>query len=191
MAELTDVLLVSCELVEEHGIDEESELLINELGKRGITSRKVVWEDPTVNWGKTSLAINRITTTYMWKPEEYLQWTKKVEETTPLWNSSPVIEWGIHKKYLIELIEHDLPVPETILIPQNSKISKEELLDTIPWNDFVMKTCICEGSTASDELAAVRGAHHHHPVVGPPGLGHCVQIIRDHPVILGITKRLT
>jgi len=40
MAEPTDVLLVSCELVEEYKIDGESILLQNELIKRGKKQEK-------------------------------------------------------------------------------------------------------------------------------------------------------
>jgi len=162
MAEPTDVLLVSCEMVEEYEMDGESIILQNELNKRGIKTRKIVWEDPTVNYAETSLAINRKPSTYMWKPEEYLKWTQKVEETTPLWNSSKVIQWNIHKKYLLELIEHNLPVPETIMIPKHSELTKEELLDKIPWSDFVMKTCICGGSAGLRRVnKASKDIHQH------------------------------
>ena len=131
---MVDVFLVSCDFIEELGIDTETSILREALEKRGINTSLVTWEDESADWEEASLAINRIVTTYMFHPEEFLDWAKKVEKTTPLWNPYPVLEWNIHKKYLLELQKQGIPVPETILIEQNTDRTKEEILEAVPWD---------------------------------------------------------
>lgn len=60
------------------------------------------WDDPDVKWGDAVLLISRTTSTYFNNPPKFLNWTKKVEKTSTLWNPSQVIEWNYHKRYLIE-----------------------------------------------------------------------------------------
>lgn len=143
---MSDVFLVSCDFIEDLEIDTETGLLRNALEERGITTRLVTWEDEAINWEEPSLAINRIVTTYMFHPEQFLEWAKKVEKTTPLWNPSPAQEWNLHKKYLLELDEHGVNVPETILIEQNTTKSIDEILSLFDWDNVILKSSIGEGS---------------------------------------------
>lgn len=143
---MVDVFFVSCDLIEELGIDTETSILREALNKRGIQSALVTWEDESVEWDEAPLAINRIVTTYQWHPEEFLIWAKKVERITPLWNSSPVLKWNIHKKYLLELQQHGISVPETLMIEQNMERKIEEILEEVPWDEVVLKPGIGEGS---------------------------------------------
>ena len=143
---MVDVFLVSCDFIEELGIDTETSILREALERRGIKTSLVTWEDESVDWGEAALAVNRIVTTYMFLPGEFLGWAKKVEKTTPLWNPSPVLEWNIHKKYLLELQEKGVSVPETMLIEQNTDHTIEEILDAVPWDDVVLKSSVGEGS---------------------------------------------
>jgi len=126
--------------------DTESIYLNEELKKRGIKSKIECWDNPKVNWGEADLAISRTTSTYFNNPEKFLKWTRKVEETSTLWNPSPVVEWNYHKRYLMQLQKQGIPMPETILIPQNTEQSIDSILEQIPWENFVIKPCIGAGS---------------------------------------------
>lgn len=143
---MSDVILVSCDLIEELKIDTETALLKEALAKRGIRTKLVTWEDNSVKWGETTLAINRVVSSYVFNPEKFIEWSKKVEKNTILWNSSQVIEWNIHKKYLIELFDSGIPVPELHFIPKNTSKNIAEILDEFPFDDFVLKPCVCNGS---------------------------------------------
>lgn len=143
---MSDVLLVSCDLIEELKLDTETVLLEKVLEKRGIQTRLVTWENQSIQWNEAPLAINRVVSSYMFNPDKFVDWSKKVEKHTTLWNSSPVIEWNIHKKYLLKLIDSGIPVPETKYIPQTTQETISEILDEFPFNDFVLKPCICNGS---------------------------------------------
>jgi glutathione synthase/RimK-type ligase-like ATP-grasp enzyme len=126
--------------------DTESIYLEKELKKRGFKSTIVSWDDPTIQWGEATLSISRTTSTYFNNPEKFIEWARKVEETSTLWNSSPVMEWNYHKRYLIQLQKYGIPMPETILIPKDTEKSMDSILELIPWDDFIMKPCIGAGS---------------------------------------------
>jgi hypothetical protein len=92
----TIVLVSSIDLVH---ADTESIYLKEELRKRGFESSIVCWDDPKVKWEKATLSISRTTSTYFSNPEQFLEWARKVEKASTLWNSSPVMEWNYHKRY--------------------------------------------------------------------------------------------
>ncbi|MCW4048099.1 MAG: hypothetical protein NWE89_00030 [Candidatus Bathyarchaeota archaeon] len=127
--------------------DTESIYLKEAINKRGIESSIVNWDDPDVNWSEANLSISRTTSSYIFNPEKFFDWAKKVEETSTLWNPSHIMEWNHHKRYVIELQEKGIPVPETILMPQNTDTPFNEIINEIPWNDFVLKPCIGGGSS--------------------------------------------
>jgi glutathione synthase/RimK-type ligase-like ATP-grasp enzyme len=130
----------------EFDLEAESIYLKDVLNKRGINASIQNWDVPSVDWSKADLVISRHTSAYMWDPEAFMTWAKQVEETTTLWNTSPAMEWSHHKRYLIELQQNGIPMPETLLIPKNSKKPMSEVLDEIPWDDFVLKPTIGAGS---------------------------------------------
>jgi glutathione synthase/RimK-type ligase-like ATP-grasp enzyme len=98
------------------------------------------WEDPEVDWSESSLCIIRTPHDYFMHLPQFLQWTKKVEEYTTLWNSSSVIKWNSTKKYLIKLLEAGVPVPPTIYIQHKSKEQLNELLEDTDWDEIINKT---------------------------------------------------
>lgn len=141
---MVDVFLVSCIAIGDK--DTESILLEKALKQRGISSTIVNWEDPTIDWSEAPLSISRTTSSYVFNPEAFFNWAKKVEKTSTLWNTSQTMEWNHHKRYLIELQKKGIPMPETMLFPQNSELSISEIKEMIPWDDFVIKPCLGVGS---------------------------------------------
>jgi glutathione synthase/RimK-type ligase-like ATP-grasp enzyme len=141
---MKQVFLVSCYLLRDE--DRESIFLKEALEKRGIESSIVYWEDTQVDWPTADLSISRTTSSYLFNPDKFFKWANKVEETSTLWNPSIIMEWNHHKRYIMELQELGIPVPETILIPKNTDKPFENILNEIPWDDFVLKPCIGAGS---------------------------------------------
>jgi glutathione synthase/RimK-type ligase-like ATP-grasp enzyme len=144
------VFLVSCYLLKDE--DRESIFLKEALDNRGIETSIVYWEDPEIDWSEADLSISRTTSSYLFNPEKFFNWAKQVEETSTLWNPSHVMNWNHHKRYIMELQEKGIPVPETILIPQNTDKPFETILDEIPWEDFVVKPCIGAGSVGLERF---------------------------------------
>ena len=93
--------------------DTESVYLHEALTKRGFKSKIVCWDDPDIEWEKANLVISRTTSTYFSDPPSFLKWAQRVEETSTLWNTSPVMEWNHHKRYLMQLQKNGVPVYPT------------------------------------------------------------------------------
>jgi len=125
MADFNEVFLVTCPEVGE--LDTESIYLAKELQKRGINASIVNWNDTKIQWDKADLAISRTTSSYILNPPKFIEWAKRVEKTTTLWNSSKVIEWNHHKRYLLELQDNGISMPPTILIPYKTDQTMEQI----------------------------------------------------------------
>src|SRR3989304_632565 len=83
--------------------DMDSAVLIKALERRGVESRIVAWDDPSVNWAEPDLCIIKSASNYAWNPESFIQWTRNVEQKTRLWNNSSLVKWNHDKHYLKEL----------------------------------------------------------------------------------------
>ena len=112
------VFLVSCELLKG---EKESIFLKEALERRGMETQIVLYEDTEVNWSDADLVISRTTSGYLFDVEGFFNWAEKVEKVTTLWNISSVMKWNHHKRYIMELQSKGIPIPETILIPQNTE----------------------------------------------------------------------
>jgi glutathione synthase/RimK-type ligase-like ATP-grasp enzyme len=135
-------LVSSTEIIK---LESESIILSEALKQRGIESELVCWDDPDVDWGEADLSIIRSTSDYAWRVEEFLDWVKRVEEETTLWNPGDVIRWNHHKGYLLELQERGVPIPPTIFVEKESEDSLRHHLDGTGWREIVLKPAITVG----------------------------------------------
>jgi glutathione synthase/RimK-type ligase-like ATP-grasp enzyme len=132
-------------------VDEETRYLIESLKKRDISSRVENWDDPDVNWSQYSLCINRTTSNYMRHPTEYIEWAKRVEKETQLWNSAKILEWNHHKGYLLELQDSGIKTPPTVLTRRTAQTPLNEITP-VNWKDIVIKPAITAGSFGLKKL---------------------------------------
>ncbi len=90
------ILVSSTDLID---VDNETVFLKKALNKRGIDASIESWDNPKVDWSEAELVISRTTSTYLWSgnTKKFLEWTKKVEKQSTLWNSRKLIEWRARK----------------------------------------------------------------------------------------------
>jgi len=127
-------------------VDKETTYLIEALRKRGVQSSIEAWDDPSVEWKRFDLAVNRTTSNYILDPRKYLDWAGRTEKETVIWNSREVLEWDHHKGYLLKLQEEGVPVPPTIMINQGSEEPLSRHLEGLDWGEFVVKPAVTAGS---------------------------------------------
>ena len=127
-------------------VDNDSSILIDSMKKRGIKAQTVCWDDPSVDWTEPDLCIVKSTSNYILNPQAFVNWAKKVEKTTSLWNTSKHIEWNSNKWYLRDLKEKNTPIPQSIFVSKKSHESPKEILANSPWEDIVIKPTIACGS---------------------------------------------
>lgn len=87
--------------------------LVPALAARGIDAEWAVWDDPTVDWAGADLVAVRSTWDYYRRADEFLDWARRVEATTPILNGADVFAWNADKAYLRELAAAGLPVVPT------------------------------------------------------------------------------
>ena len=88
------------------------EALDRALAARDIDFAWVPWDDPAVDWAGASLVVVRATWDYATRAEEFLRWTRSLDQSRLL-NGADVFEWNHDKAYLTDL--DPLPVVPTRL----------------------------------------------------------------------------
>lgn len=116
---MTNVLLVTFALLPDGEVG--GELVVDALADRGISSRWVSWDDPTVDWAAADLVAVRSTWDYHRRCADFLAWARTVEDQTTLFNGADVFEWNHDKAYLTGL--GDLPVVPTALLDDTNLVS--------------------------------------------------------------------
>ena len=123
--------------------DPESHLLIHELGVLGITSELISWR-ASLDWSLFDLVVIRTPWNYFLHLEEFLSWVEDVEQVTRVLNSSRILRWNSHKKYLKELSSFGVPTVPTLWISKNQQC--DDLIDSIEWPMVVVKPAVSIGA---------------------------------------------
>ena len=123
--------------------DPESHLLIHELGVLGITSELISWRAP-LDWSLFDLVVIRTPWDYFLHLEEFLSWVEDVEQVTRVLNSSRILRWNSHKKYLKELSSFGVPTVPTVWVTKNQECA--DLLNSIEWPVIVVKPAVSIGA---------------------------------------------
>lgn len=123
--------------------DPESHLLIHELGVLGITSELISWR-ASLDWSLFDLVVIRTPWDYFLHLEEFLSWVEDVEQVTRVLNSSRILRWNSHKKYLKELSSFGVPTVPTLWISKNQQC--DDLIDSIEWPMVVVKPAVSIGA---------------------------------------------
>lgn len=117
---MTDVLLVTCAELPEG--EPRGDLLVDELGNRGLTATWVAWDDPAVDWAGARGAVVRSPWDYERRRDEFLAWAHRAGALTRLVNGPGVLAWNTDKRYLLELAEAGLPVVPTLVAEDESEL---------------------------------------------------------------------
>lgn len=123
--------------------DPESHLLIHELGVLDIPSELISWRAP-LDWSLFDLVVIRTPWDYFLHLEEFLSWVEDVEKVTRVLNSSCILRWNCHKKYLKELSGLGAPTVPTLWVTKNQQC--DGLMDSIEWPIVVVKPAVSIGA---------------------------------------------
>src|SRR2546423_10132868 len=126
-------------------LTEDDRLLIPGLAMLGVEGLPVIWDDKRERWRECDALVLRSTWDYHLRPDEFRGWIDAVERAgLQLWNSPEVVRWNMHKRYLLDLEQRGVRIPETILVERGSEKSLESVL---PWDDAVVKPAISASAT--------------------------------------------
>jgi glutathione synthase/RimK-type ligase-like ATP-grasp enzyme len=123
-------------------LDPDDRLVQTELARRGVEAVPAIWNDPTIDWSKSSFSILRSTWDYHLHYLQFLSWAEQVSAQTELLNPLPMIKWNSKKTYLADLHEAGLPVIPTAWIHDSKGPSLVQILQENQWNEAIIKPSI-------------------------------------------------
>ena len=137
-------------------LTEDDQLLISRLRELDIEASALVWDDPTVNWVGFDQVIIRSTWDYHLRLSEFFLWLAKLEsDDVALQNPAPLIRWNADKRYLRELAELGIAIPETCWLEEGARRSIRDILTVHRWDRAVIKPTV--SATAYNTRYVARG----------------------------------
>jgi glutathione synthase/RimK-type ligase-like ATP-grasp enzyme len=129
------------------GVENEDQVLLDFLKKKGLEITREVWNDPLVNWGEYDLAVLKSPWDYFDRISEFYTWLNKIEDLDlKLLNPSKVVKWNSDKHYLSEIAAAGLLVTPTIYFEKGEKPDLSECFVTLGTESIIVKPCISGGS---------------------------------------------
>ncbi len=125
-------------------LDDDDRLLVPALDAVGITGVPAVWTDDGIDWASFDAVIVRETWDYSQDRPAFLDWIRRVSDSTLLLNPASVIEWNTDKRYLRDLVEAGLPAVPTIFLEPGDDPAGWRPFDG--YSDFVVKPAVSAGS---------------------------------------------
>jgi glutathione synthase/RimK-type ligase-like ATP-grasp enzyme len=130
------IALLSCDAVSSNHPDES--LLLQALRAQGYEVSMPSWTSEQ-DWSTFDYAIVRTTWDYALQSKKFLEVLRLMDSQTKLLNPFRLIEWNIHKRYLLELSARGVTIVPTLMIKDD-----EELILPDEWNysRYIVKPAI-------------------------------------------------
>jgi len=121
-------------------------LLQQALTQLGISSVRIDWADPEVDWALFELAVFRTTWDYYERHEEFTPWLGNVQRMLPLCNTPEIIRWNMDKHYLLDLQSQGVAVVPFVLLEAGSQVDLAASMREQGWTQAVVKPCVSGGA---------------------------------------------
>jgi len=143
---------------------DDDRLLQTALARHGLTSLRVDWADPAIDWSQFRCAVFRTTWDYFERTAEFSAWLQRVEGEIPLCNPASTIRWNQDKHYLAELARLGIPVLPSRFMEIGSTRTLAEVLEETGWDDSVIKPTVSGGARHTYRVNR-RTASDHQPIL--------------------------
>ena len=137
---MIDVALATCRVLPEDDRDES--LVLGALRDRGIEARMLAWDDDDAPFHDARLTVLRSTWNYAWRADAFRTWLRRTAEVTTLLNPLAIVEWNLHKRYLLDLDGRGIPTVPTELVPRGSSRGLADVLSDRGWDRAIVKPAI-------------------------------------------------
>ena len=151
------VALATCDRVPD--LTEDDRLLLDELSRRGVSARPVVWNAAGTRWSTFDRVVIRSCWDYHLRLSEFLAWLDRVEaDGVPVWNPAPLVRSNAHKSYLKDLKAAGLPVVPTAWLERGSSVDLGRLLRDRGWPEAVVKPAVSASAFKTWRVSAQEAA---------------------------------
>ncbi len=114
-------------------------LYLAALERRGIETRHAAWNESPEPFLTAGAVVLRSTWDYHHDLPGFRDWLDLLELTgVPVFNSPSLVRWNLDKRYLLELENRGIPVPRTVVAPEDPA-ELDTIFDLYGWNDAVVK----------------------------------------------------
>ncbi len=127
-----------------HALQEEQRLILA-LRTKGITVKKLAWDDPAFDWTQTRLAVIRSTWNYYDKLEEFKLWLDRTKTQTRIMNTPEIIQWNLNKRYLNDLADKGINTIKTLFLAPDTAETLTDLFSHLETGDIVIKPAVSAG----------------------------------------------
>jgi glutathione synthase/RimK-type ligase-like ATP-grasp enzyme len=142
----------------------DDRLLDDALRRRGLSSVRVDWACPDIDWSEFRCAVFRTIWDYFERTEEFSAWLARVERQTTLCNSPETVRWNMDKHYFADLEAKGIPVVATRYLERGATSSLRDAIDESGWADTIVKPCVSGGARHTYRVNAAK-AHELEPIV--------------------------
>ena len=124
----------------------DDRLLADALRARGVSSARVDWADPSVDWNTFGALVFRSTWDYYDRQAEFAAWLAAVSPTTRLINDAATVRWNLDKHYLADLAAAGVPTVPTRFLERGSNADLGRVLAAEGWREGVVKPAVSGGA---------------------------------------------
>lgn len=134
------------------GFECDDELTLEPLRHRGVEVALIPWREPT-DWRQFDAVIVRSPWDYQSRFAEFLKVLRDIDRRgTPLWNPLPLLEWNLHKSYLLELQSRGVPIVPTIRGESLTVERLRSLPEELGAEEIVIKPIVGAGAQRTHRL---------------------------------------
>lgn len=124
----------------------DDRILSEALGEHGLTTTRVDWASPDVDWSRFRCVVFRTTWDYFDRFDEFTAWLGRVEGATRLCNTGSIIRWNMDKHYLADLASLGIPIVACRFIERGSEERLADLLEASGWKEAIIKPAVSGGA---------------------------------------------
>ena len=125
-------------------LDDDAELE-RALQARDLSTLRVAWDDPSMDWSAPRLLLIRSVWDYFERYPEFSDWLNRVSAHPNIVNAPETLRWNIDKHYLADLQARGVHIPPTHFIETGSTTTLKELHEQTGWTETVIKPCVSAG----------------------------------------------
>lgn len=103
-------------------------LIIPVLRERNFSVEVACWEDLHVDWRTKKIIVLGPIWGYVAHIHRFMPWLDLFAKQNVMRNSVDFIKWNMHKKYLLDLKNADIPIPKTEIVAMDSEALFEEVI---------------------------------------------------------------
>jgi glutathione synthase/RimK-type ligase-like ATP-grasp enzyme len=140
------------------GLHHDDEPLLDALAERGVPTRILAWDDPSVDWSTAELVVIRSTWDYMERRDEFVAWAERVDRSTALFTPAEVVRWNTEKSYLRRWAESGIATVPTRWLDRGTAAVLADLLDEEGWDRAVVKPVVSAGALGTIRLGRTEAA---------------------------------